>query len=298
MKFQNKYLSTTAILSVAVIWGSAFVIMKDSLHRQDVYSFLASRFILAALIMIAIRPQALRHFSKKFLFRGTIIGGFLAAGYIFQTLGLTMTTVAKTGFITGLYSVFTPLIAAGILRDRVSKIQWGSVLLAAVGLGFLAFNGLSMGQGELLVLISSLCFAAHIVALSHWSKGTDTWALTTIQMMMVGGVNFLFSLKNGFQMPPDTGVWSAVIYTALFASAYGFIVQTWSQSFMSATTVGVIFTTEYIFAAIFGVLYGHEHLTSRVLVGGVLVMIALYIITWDEGRTPQTHLHSRERMSS
>ena len=117
-------------------------------------------------------------------------------------------------------------------------------------------------------------------------------------MMMVGGVNFLFSLKNGFQMPPDSGVWQAVIYTALFASAYGFIVQTWSQSFMSATTVGVIFTTEYIFAAIFGVLYGHEHLTNRVLLGGVLVMIALYIITWDEGRTPHTDLQSRERMSS
>ena len=166
-------------------------------------------------------------------------------------------------------------------------------MLAAVGLGLLAFNGLSMGRGEFLVLISALCFAAHIVALSHWSPGTNTWALTTIQMMMVGGINFLASLKNGFQLPPDSGVWIAVMYTAVFASAYGFIVQTWSQSFMSATTVGVIFTTEYIFAAIFGVMFGHEHLTTRVLFGGVLVMIALYIITWDEGRVST----SSERIS-
>ena len=295
---RNKYVSTFAILSVAIIWGSAFVIMKDSLHRQDVYSFLASRFLMASFIMIALRPKAFLHFNKQFIFRGVIIGGLLAAGYIFQTVGLTMTSVAKTGFITGLYSVFTPLIAAGILRDRVSKVQWGSVFLAAIGLGLLAFNGLSMGQGELLVLISSLCFAAHIVALSHWSRGTDTWALTAIQMMMVGGINFIASLKNGFQMPPDSGVWTAVIYTAVFASAYGFIVQTWSQSFMSATTVGVIFTTEYIFAAIFGVIFGHEHLTQRVLVGGVLVMVALYIITWDEGRTPSEYSEAHERMAS
>jgi drug/metabolite transporter (DMT)-like permease len=226
---RNKFALTGILLSVSVIWGSAFVVMKDTLHRQDVNSFLACRFILAALIMIAIRPQAFSHFNKKFIFRGLALGSLLGAGYIFQTFGLTLTTVAKTGFITGLYAVFTPLIAAGLLKKNISKVQWLSVGIAAVGLAFLSLNGLSMGLGEFLVVISAACYAGHIVGLSEWSAGTDTYALTVIQLGTVGVICFIASLKSGFHMPPDSGVWKAIIYTAVFASAFAFIVQTWVQ---------------------------------------------------------------------
>ncbi len=258
--------------------------MKDTLHRQDVNSFLACRFILAALVMAIARPQAFKHFDKKFLVRGVILGTLLGCGYIFQTFGLTLTTVAKTGFITGLYSVFTPLIAAGILKKHISKVQWLSVGLAAIGLAFLSLNGLSIGLGEFLVVISAAFYAGHIVGLSEWSAGANTYALTVLQLGTVGVICFIASLKSGFHMPPDSGVWQAVIYTAVFASAFAFIVQTWVQSFMSATSVGIILTMEYIFAAMFGVLFGHESLTLRVVIGGTLVIAAMYIIISDEGR--------------
>lgn len=262
--------------------------MKDSLHRQDVYSFLACRFILAALIMGLIRPKTFAHFNREFLKRGIILGTLLGAGYIFQTFGLTLTTVAKTGFITGMYAVFTPLIAAGLLRKHISKIQWLSVGLAAVGLAFLSLNGFSMGLGEFLVVISAAFYAGHIVGLSEWSKGADTYALTVLQLGTVGVICFIASLKNGFHMPPDGGVWTAVIYTAIFASAFAFIVQTWVQSFMSATSTGIILTMEYIFAALFGVWFGHESLTLRVVIGGALVISAMYIIISEEGNAPQS----------
>ena len=281
---RNKYALTGILLSVSVIWGSAFVIMKDTLHRQDVNSFLACRFILAALVMIILRPQKVKHFDKRFLFRGSILGTLLGCGYIFQTFGLTLTTVAKTGFITGLYAVFTPLIAAGILRKHISKVQWFSVLLAAIGLAFLSLNGFSIGLGEFLVVISAAFYAAHIVGLSEWSAGADTYALTVLQLGTVGVICFIASLKSGFHMPPDAGVWKAIVYTAVFASAFAFIVQTWVQSFMSATSVGIILTMEYIFAALFGVWFGHESLTLRVVIGGSLVISAMYIIISDEGR--------------
>ncbi len=281
---RNKYALTGILLSVSVIWGSAFVIMKDTLHRQDVNSFLACRFILAALVMAIARPQAFKHFDKKFLVRGVILGTLLGCGYIFQTFGLTLTTIAKTGFITGLYAVFTPLIAAGILKKHISKVQWLSVGLAAIGLAFLSLNGLSIGLGEFLVVISAAFYAGHIVGLSEWSAGANTYALTVLQLGTVGIICFIASLKSGFHMPPDSGVWQAVIYTAVFASAFAFIVQTWVQSFMSATSVGIILTMEYIFAAMFGVLFGHESLTLRVVIGGTLVIAAMYIIISDEGR--------------
>jgi len=272
------------LASVALIWGSTFSIMKNTLGRTNVNSFLAWRFIAAALIMAVLRPQAFKHINRAFLTRGLVIGTLLGGGYLFQTYGLTLTTVAKTGFITGLYSVFVPLVAAGIFRDRVTKSQWIAVSLATIGLCFLSLNGLHVGLGEFLVLLSAVCFAFHIVALSHWSPGRDAYALTMIQMATCGVIALIFSAKNGIQVPPDRGVWVAILYSAIFASAIAFMVQTWTQSFMSATTVGVVLTLEYIFAAIFGVIYSHEHLTWRTLLGGSFVMAGLYLIVLREGK--------------
>ena len=100
-----------AMLGAAAVWGGSFVIMKDSLEKQDVFSFLASRFILASILMFIYIPTALRGVSKRFVLRGISAGILLGSGYIFQTFGLTNTTVSNTGFITGLYLVFTPLIS-------------------------------------------------------------------------------------------------------------------------------------------------------------------------------------------
>ena len=258
--------------------------MKDSLHRQDVNSFLSCRFIIATFILVLLRPKVLRTIDKKVLLRGIALGVLLGLGYIFQTFGLTLTTVAKTGFITGLYAVFTPLIAAGILKKHISQVQWASVGIAGVGLAFLSLNGLTIGLGEFLVVVSAALYAAHIVGLSEWSTGTDTYALTVIQLATVGLLCFAATIRDGFQAPPDSGVWQAIIYTAIFASAFAFIVQTWVQSFMTATSVGIILTMEYIFAALFGVWFGHETLTPRVIVGGLLVISAMFIIITDENR--------------
>jgi drug/metabolite transporter (DMT)-like permease len=110
-----------------------------------------------------------------------------------------------------------------------------------------------------------------------------------IQMATVGVLALVCSLKSGFHAPHDQGVWVVVIYSAVAASAFAFIVQTWAQSFMSATNVGIILTMEYIFAAIFGIVLVHEHLTWRTLVGGLCMMTGLYlVILFDENSTPAT----------
>ena len=294
----HKTLPTVLLLSVALVWGSTFAIMKNSLDRIDVNSFLAWRFIAAALLMAVLRPKSFRHIDRQFLLRGIGAGVLLGAGYIFQTFGLTLTTVAKTGFITGLYAVFTPLIAAIFFRHHISKIQWFAVGLATIGMGVLSLHGLSIGRGEFLVLIAALFFALHIVALSHWSPNRDSYALTMIQMATVGVIALLGSLKSGLQAPHDQGVWAVVIYSAIFASAFAFIIQTWAQSFMSGTSVGIVLTMEYIFAAIFGIALAHEHLTWRTIVGGLCMMVGLYlVILYDEADTPVTP-PSHERIAS
>jgi len=279
---RNKYLVVSLVLTVAAIWGSAFVVMKDTLHRINVSSFLGWRFLIATFVMAAIRPQALKHIRGKFLVKGVVVGSLLGGGYLFQTFGLTQTTVAKTGFITGLYAIFTPLFAAGLFKKHVSKIQWAATALAFAGLAMLSFKGLSIGVGESLVLVSAILFAGHIIALSEWSNGMDTYALTLIQMAMVSAISFLGGFKQGIEAPHDSGVWQAILYTAIFASAFAFLVQTWTQSFMAATSIGILLTMEYIFAAVFGVIFGHETLALRTLLGGSLVIIAMVVIIKSE----------------
>jgi drug/metabolite transporter (DMT)-like permease len=258
--------------------------MKDSLVRQDVYSFLASRFILAAAFMFIYKPKSLTGLSRKFVKRAVLIGLLLCSGFIFQTFGLTQTTVSNTGFITGLYLVFTPLISWLLLKREIFKVQWLAVLVATIGLYFISFNGISVGTGEILVLISALLFAGQIVALGEWSDGKNTYALTLIQILVSAVIFFALSLKDGFQLPPDNAVWSAVFYTAFFATFLGFLIQTKAQSVMSATVAGVLLAMETPFALFFGLYFDNDPITLRIVSGGTLVLIAMALVIWSDSK--------------
>ena len=273
-----------AMLATAAIWGGSFVVMKDSLEKQDVFSFLASRFILASILMFMYRPTALRGLSKRFVLRGIFAGILLGSGYIFQTFGLTNTTVSNTGFITGLYLVFTPLISLIVLRRHVIRIQWLAVLLAFIGLFLISYNGVSIGRGETLVLISAILYGAHFVALGEWSDGGNTYALTLIQIATLGVMASLFTIKDGFQLPPDSSVWLAVLFTAFFATFLAFLVQTKAQSVMSATAASVLLATETPFAVIFGLYFNSDPLTFKIITGGILVMGAMALVIWSDAR--------------
>ena len=267
-----------ALMGVAAAWGYSFVIMKGPIARQDVNSFLATRFLLAVILMTLVRPSVIKKLNWQLIRAGTIAGFFLGTGYIFQTFGLKHTGAAITGFITGLYVVSTPLLAAIFLRHKIKSLTWLCVGLATIGLAVLSLNGWSIGYGELLVTISAIVFGAHFVVLSQVSKNYETYPLTLVQLATVSLLCFLISFKDGYQFPPDNGVWGAVIFTAIFASALGFILQTWAQSHMSPTKAAVILTLETPFAAFFAVWLGGENLTLRTIIGGGLMLLAMYLI--------------------
>ena len=275
-------LAPWALLTVSAAWGLSFVVMKDAIQRQSVNNFLFTRFSLAVIVMILIRPQTIKLFNKDLLQRGGLAGIFLGLGYIAQTLGLERTGAAITGFITGLYVVLTPLIASLVLKEKITKFTWLCIAVATFGLGLLSIRGFSVGIGEMFVLASAILFAAHIIALSKWSSGRDVYAMTVIQLTMCAILAGLASAVEGYSLPPDRGVWSVVIFTAVFATAIAFIVQTWSQAHMSATKVAVILTMEVVFAALFAILLGGERLTLQTAIGGILVVVAMYLIVLKE----------------
>jgi drug/metabolite transporter (DMT)-like permease len=271
-----------AMLATAAVWGGSFVLMKDAIVQQDVYSFLSTRFILAALLMIAYRPTVFRGLSSRFIKQGVLAGVLLSGGYIFQTLGLAKTTVSNTGFITGMYLVFTPLISLIILKRKVLLVQWFAVAIAMIGLILISYNGISIGTGEILVLISALAFGAHFVALGEWSNGKNTYALTLIQILTVSAIATVCAFINGFEVPPSASVWQAIAFTAVFATFLAFLVQTKAQSVMSATVAGVLLAMETPFAVVLGVLILNDPLTLRIIVGGSLVMIAMGVVIWSD----------------
>ncbi|CAB4678283.1 MAG: EamA family transporter [Actinobacteria bacterium] len=276
-----------AMLATAAVWGGSFVLMKDAIAQQDVYSFLSSRFIVAALLMIAYRPTVFRGLNSKFIKQGILAGILLSGGYIFQTLGLAKTTVSNTGFITGMYLVFTPLISLLILKRKVLMVQWFAVAIAMIGLILISYNGISIGTGEILVLISAFIYGAHFVALGEWSNGKNTYALTLIQILTVSAIATVCAFINGFEAPPSASVWQAIIFTAVFATFLAFLVQTKAQSVMSATAASVLLAMETPFALFFGLFFNNDPLTIRIAVGGAMVMFAMGVVIWsDKKKTP------------
>ncbi|CAM8630598.1 DMT family transporter [Candidatus Planktophila dulcis] len=275
-------LAPWALLSVSAAWGMAFVVMKDAIERQSVNNFLFTRFLLAVLVMVALKPQVLMKLDRDLIIRAGSAGVFLGLGYIFQTLGLARTGAAITGFVTGLYVVFTPLLAYFFLKERLTKLIWACVFIATIGLGLLSIRGFSVGIGEMLVLASAFFFAAHIIALGKWSSGRDVYAMTIVQLAMCALLSGLASIPEGYSAPPDYGVWAVVVFTAVICTAVAFVVQTWSQAHMTTTKVAVILTMEVVFAALFAIIFGGERLTLQATLGGLMVLTAMFMIVLKE----------------
>ena len=275
-------LAPWALLTVSAAWGMAFVVMKDAIERQSVNNFLFTRFTLAVIVMVALKPQVLKKLDRDLIIRAGSAGIFLGLGYIFQTLGLARTGAAITGFVTGLYVVFTPLLAYFFLKERLTKLIWGCVFLATIGLGLLSIRGFSVGIGEMLVLASAFFFAAHIIALGKWSSGRDVYAMTIVQLAMCALLSGLASIPEGYSAPPDYGVWAVVVFTAVICTAVAFVVQTWSQAHMTTTKVAVILTMEVVFAALFAIIFGGERLTLQATLGGLMVLTAMFMIVLKE----------------
>lgn len=289
------YWAIIALFGVTFAWGASFVLMKDAINEQPVFDFLATRFTLATLVMIAIRPQVLKAIDKKLLFRGTILGVMLGLAYITQTIGLDLTTAAITGFLTGLYVIFTPILFWIIYRKKVQgRVLIGSIT-AFIALLFISFNGFSLDAAQVWLIACAVLFAGHIVGLSVWSTAKDIYPLTVIQLGAGSVVCWMGALADGYQPPPNASVWGVVVFTAVFATAAAFLVQTWAQSIMDPSRVAIILTTEVIFAAAIAVAVGQEVLALRVVIGGALMVFAMLIVEWPDKQTkaqiaPSRHL--------
>lgn len=293
MRDNTRYRQVTALgllVLVTAIWGSTFVIVKDAISRMPVMDFLAIRFSLATALMVIIRPKSIVQLKKDGWKFGLFLGLLLGAGYITQTFGLKLTSAAVSGFITGMFVVFTPLIAGLILRRKIGFIAWAAVGVATIGLALISLKGFSIGTGELLTLACAFLFSIHIVGLGEWSAGRDPYSLAIVQLGVTALLCGAVALPGGLALPPDIMSWGAVVLTAVLATAFAFVVQTWAQSIISPTRTAIILTMEPVFAGVFAVLIGGEILGWRTLAGGALVIAAMYLVELGPRRAKEAEV--------
>lgn len=271
-------LATVALIVVTAVWGSTFFLIKDVVQRVAVADFLAVRFVLAAAAMALMFARPLLRLPRRQWLQALALGVVYGVAQLLQTTGQIYASASVSGFVTGMYVVFTPLLGTVLLRQRMPSVTWIAVLLATGGLALLSLQGFSVNKGVVLVLISALLYGLHIVGLGQWSRPGDAFALSTVQMLAIAVVCLLATLPHGPKLPPDRGVWFALIYMALAAGAGAMLVQTWAQAHMPATRVAIVMTLEPVFAAGFAVAFGGESLTWRMLGGGALVLAAMYLV--------------------
>ncbi len=275
-------LAVLTLLAVAAAWGSTFFLTKDLLHRIDVADYLALRFAIAAVALVVVHPKALIRLSPQDRSRGVALGVLYGVAQLLQTEGLRHTPASVSGFVTGMYVVFTPLLAALVLRQRIGRWAWLAVALATAGLAVLSLHGSIgsglLGSGELLTLAAAALYAVHIVGLGAWSTPANAFGLSTLQMIVIVIVCALGAIPGGFSLPGSGGDWLRVVYMALVAGALALIAQTWSQAHLAPTRAAIAMTMEPVFASMFAVLFGGESLTLRMVLGGACVVGAMYLV--------------------
>jgi drug/metabolite transporter (DMT)-like permease len=275
-------LATLALLAITASWGSTFFLIHDLLDRVPVLDFLAVRFTIASVALVLLSPRAIGRLSRERRRQALVLGLLYGVAQILQTAGLAHTAASVSGFITGMYVVATPLFAAVLLRTRIGAMTWLAVLLAVVGLGVLTLgdvsDGLGLGYGEALTVVAALIYALHIVGLGAWSESRDALGMAIVQCVVIAAICIVAAAPNGIVLPNRTGDWLAIVYMALVAGAASLLGQTWAQSHLPPTRTAIIMSMEPVFAAVFAVLLGGESATSRMLLGGALVLAAMLIV--------------------
>ena len=242
-----------ALLAITAVWGVTFVQVKDAVALYPLFAFLALRFAIATLVLAVPAWGRARGLGKGGAAGGVLLGLLLALGYALQTAGLERTTVSGTGFITGMYVVFTPLLALVLFRARIGPAVWAGVALATAGLAMLSGVHAGSVAGDLLVLAAAAVYSLQIVLLERYAPRFDPLAFTFAEMAAAfSGLLVVALVLGDLHVPRGWTVWGALLVTGVFASALGFLVQAWAQRKTSATRTALAFSMEPVWTAFFG----------------------------------------------
>ena len=271
-----------ALALVAMIWGGTFVLVKDALTDVSPVLFLGLRFSAATIalsVLYVLNPS--ESGARGGWAGGVITGVLLFLGYLLQTLGLRLTTPAKSGFITGLYIVLVPLASALVYRRAPQISEALGVGIAMFGLGLMTFTGrtFEIGTGDLLTVGCAVLFTFHILALGYYSRRMAFGWLTLLQIGTCAGIALVsFWWVETPVLRPNRQVFIAIAVTSLLATALAFTVQTWAQRYTSPTRTALIFALEPVFAWATSFVMTNEVLSRRAAIGALCILAGILLV--------------------
>lgn len=290
----KKYFGEGALLFNTLIWGGTFALIKSAFEDISPSLFLALRFSIATLLLLPFIFKVLRNVNKQTIIAGSVLGIFYFTGFAAQSVGLNLTTATKSGFITGTFVVFIPILQL-IIEKRIPKwfnvlsvvlVLLGLIMLSSRGenvIEFLSQLGSDFNLGDFLTLICALLFAFQVVYVDVFTKKYDYLPMVFIQLLITGLGGFLltgiFSV-TGIEIVKfnfTNNIIFALFYTSVFASILATIIQLKFQKNVSPTKAGIIFSIEPIFAAIFAYFLLNEKISNFGLIGCVLIFAGLII---------------------
>jgi len=273
-----------ALAFCTLLWGSTFVVVKNSLDDSSVLVFLALRFTLAGICMAAFRPQVFRVLQRDEIFAGVRLGFFMFCGYAFQTAGLRYTTASNSGFITGSSVVLVPLILALFWGKRVTWWVYFGTIAAAAGLYFLtvpATGVAHLNRGDVLTFFAAMSYAVHIILVGDYAREHSAAALSVLQVLACALMAWLTAFgAHAIRWQPmrfhsTSQLWMGIAVCAVLATAVAFSLQLWAQQFTTPSHAAIIFTLEPVFAAIASYLVLGERLGLRSIAGAGLVLAGI-----------------------
>jgi drug/metabolite transporter (DMT)-like permease len=270
--------ATAALILVTAVWGVTFVQVKDAVALYPLFAFLAVRYLVASAALAPPAARRLRTLGREGLLAGGVLGVLVALGIGLQTAGLERTTVTNAGFVTGLYVLFTPLLALALFHSPIPRELWAAVALALLGLALLSGVPQGSATGDLLVLVSAAAQALQIVMVERYANRFDAVALTFVEVAAACAIFLTLAVALGDLSVPHGGtVWAAVLVTGLFAVAFAYLVQIWAQRRVSATRIAIIFSLETVFAGIAGYLFAGDRLGLLGLAGCGAILAGIVI---------------------
>lgn len=278
----NRRHAELALAANTVIWGATFVLVKAALRDVSPMLFLALRFTLAAAALaVLFRRRLAAGFDWRAALAGALVGTFLFAGFLLQTLGLRLTTPPKSAFLTGLTSVLVPFVAALVYRNRPQVSELLGVLVATAGLGLMTLEGVitAINPGDLLTLVCAIGFAAHIVTLGHFSEQMSFEILSVTQIAAAAlwaSALFWWAEKPHVEWRPAV-VW-AILITGLLATALAFTIQAWAQQYTTSTRTALIYMLEPVVAWVTSYAIVGEGLSRRAAVGAALILGGVLLV--------------------
>ncbi|BCS52846.1 DMT family transporter [Geobacter sp. SVR] len=275
----NRFKAAVLLLTTTFFWGVTFTIVKQAIESVDVFVFLAQRFMLAFMFILPVCFFKGGRLDGATIRQGCIMGIFLFGAYAFQTVALLYTSASNTGFLTGLNVVMVPVIASFTLRHRIPGTIKLAVVLSVCGLFLLCGNGSwRFNGGDILAAICAVCVSLHLIYTGEFTRTSDYFWLTAVQLGMVALLSVAVALGRGKQV----FVWyphllTTLLVCSLIATVFAFLVQTSMQRFISHTNTALIFCTEPVFAAAYAWLAIDERLGLFGLLGALLIMVGMLL---------------------